>query len=151
MSSDTQYHVAIELGFSEKIVRRALQKYRFKTAGDFVDYLEIHTEEFAVDEEVDEEPAPGEEKITIAPFPGEEVVKVESVPSTTAKFEKALREETEELYSQSVCLKCFERKRCFVTLPCSHFAICDHCEKRLTRCPLPDCREAIECSIKTYL
>ena len=156
MSRDVQREVAVELGFPEKVVSRALKKYKFKTAGDLVDYLEMHPVEFSMDEEVEEEPAPGEEKITIVGFPAEaddEVVhsSSSSISSTAKPREKTLLEETEDLYRRSVCQGCFSRKRCFVTLPCSHFAICELCEKRLRKCPLSDCQEKIECSIQTYI
>ena len=150
MSRAVQYEVAVELGFPEKVVSRALKKYKFKTAGDLVDYLEMHPVEFSMDEEVEEEPAPGEEKITIVGFPTE--VACSSSFSNTAKpREKTLLEETEDLYRRSVCQGCFSRRRCFVTLPCSHFAICELCQKRLRKCPLSDCQEKIECSIQTYI
>ena len=152
MSSEVHHIIAVELGFPEKIVKRALKKYKFKSAGEFVDYLELNEDEFVADEELDVEPIPGENKITIIPFPeGEQVVKAEVTSTATAKPEKTLREETEDLYRRSVCLNCFSRKRCIVTLPCSHFAICDQCEKRIKKCPLNDCCEEIECSITTYL
>ena len=147
MSSKVHYHIAVEFGFDEKIVKRALAKYKFKSAGDFVDYLEMNEDEFAVDEEVDEEPAPGEEEIAIVTPPDEEKV----APTATAQPNKTLREETEALYRRSQCLNCFDRKRCVVTLPCSHFTICDQCQKRVKKCPLSDCGETIECSITTYL
>ena len=85
MSSKVHHHIAVELGFEEKIVKRALAKYKFKSAGDFVDYLEMNEDEFAVDEEVDEEPAPGEEKITIVTPPDEEKV----APTATAQPNKS--------------------------------------------------------------
>ena len=150
MSSKAHHLIALELGFPENVVKRALKKYTFKTAGDFVDYLEMNEDEFAADEELDEDSTPGEEKITNVPLK-EKVVKVEDIPTATVKPEKSLREETEDLYRRSICLNCFNRKRCIVTLPCSHFAICEQCLKQIKKCPISDCREEIECSILTYL
>lgn len=141
MSSDTHYRVAVELGFSEELVKRALKKCKFKTAGDFVDYLQLNEEELMQDEQIDEE-----EKVA----PAKQLEKVAAVKEASAKVEKSLREETEDLYHRSICLSCFSRKRCIVTLPCSHFTLCDLCLKRTKKCPQRDCGEEIEHSIYTY-
>ena len=55
MSAYTQYRIALELDFPEKLVRRALRKYKFKDVGTFLDYLETHVEELEVEREEEEE------------------------------------------------------------------------------------------------
>ena len=55
-------------------------------------------------------------------------VEIPAVTSSVAALENlSLRDETEQLYKQSVCLVCFKWNRSLVTLPCSHFTVCDIC------------------------
>ena len=144
MSLSTLERVALELDFPESIVRRALRKYSFYSAGEFVDYLEEHECEFEVESEDEkEEGIPEEKNIIIAQFPTEDLNKVE-------KPELSLREETEALQRQSLCLVCQIQKRSFVCLPCSHFALCRRCEPSSQYCPLRSCGEKISCTIQTY-
>ena len=139
MSLSVLQVVALELGFPKSIVRRALHKYSFYSAGDFVDYLETHDYEFEVEtEEEKEEAIP-----TIATFPTEDLNKEE-------KAKPSLREETEFLNRQSLCLVCRKEKRSFVCLPCSHFVICRMCEPSTRHCPRRSCGECISCTIQTY-
>lgn len=147
MSERTLYRVACELDFPNKIVRRALRKYKFKTAGSFVDYLETHLDEFDAEEE-GEEPVCGEENITILSFPS----KTETANSIAAAntVQPTFREETENLYKRAICLVCNKNRRSFVILPCSHFALCATCESSTRKCPLQDCQEPISCTIQTY-
>ena len=130
MSLDVLYKVACELEFPEKIVQRALQKYSFKNAGSFVDYLETHMEEFENMTEEDEEP------------------EIEKLNTTTSYFN--LMQETELLHRQSLCLVCLKNKRSFVTLPCSHLTLCETCEPKTHKCPVHACQSIIGCTIKTY-
>ena len=148
VSSKVHHQIAIELGFSEKIVERALKKYKFKSAGDFVHYLELNEDEFAETDEVVQKAKPEEEKMAVAAFPEKE--KTENTQNAAVKADKSLREETEDLYRRSICLNCFNRRRSIVILPCSHFALCEQCLKQVKKCPVSDCCEEIECTIVTY-
>ena len=142
---ERQLIVALEFGYDEEIVKRVLKKCEFDDAGDLLDYLDTHNEELEAEKEVEEEPTPEEEK----ELPQASAQPL--TPSAPPPTESSLRQETEDLYRRSICLNCFRRRRCFVVLPCSHFSICDNCEKELRKCPARDCGEAIECSIKTYM
>ena len=147
MSSDIQHDVALELGFPQKLVKYALRKKRFRSAGSFVDYLETHTEELeaALAEEEKEEPVPGEEKIVIVPWPSEDKPSTDAATvaaastNTSTRAKSTLREETEALYRQSVCLRCFLRRRSCITFPCGHFTLCSVCQPLTRLCPERDC------------
>ena len=145
MSLSVLQVVALELGFPKSIVRRALRKYSFYSAGDFVDYLETHDYEFEVESEDEKEEAiPVENNITIIAPPATKNLNKEE------KAKPSLREETETLQSQSLCLVCRKEKRSFVCLPCSHFVICRMCEPSTRHCPRRSCGEYISCTIQTY-
>ena len=153
MASSTLHRVAIEFGFPEKIVNRALRQYKFLTAGEFVNYLEDHFDELErqdPEEEVEKEVERREKNITILGPPD---VKEEIVEEVNAKGEVqlTLRQETEILYNQSLCLKCWTYRRAFVCLPCCHFSLCERCKPSTEHCPLRSCGEKIECTIKTYV
>ena len=152
MSANVQYRIALELDFPEKIVRRALQKYKFKDAGTFVDYLEMHMDEFEAEGEEEEEVNSEEKNITLVTPPDvkEDEKGAVADSSTITTKQLSLKEETELLYRQSRCLACCDNRRSFVTLPCSHFTLCASCEPKARQCPLSDCREEIECTIQTY-
>lgn len=142
MPVETQYRVALEMGFSKAIVKRILHKCVFESAGDLVDYLEENVEVLEAQEESDKEDEKEERQ---------ERMETPAVASSIAALANlSLRDETEKLYKQSVCLVCFKRNRSFVTLPCSHFTVCDSCEAKTRKCPRTDCRQAIECTIRTY-
>ena len=138
MPVETQYRVAVEMGFSKAIVKRILHKCVFESAGDLVDYLEENWEMLEAEEEDDKEDEREERQ---------EKMETSGVAALTSL---SLHDETEKLYKQSFCLVCFKRKRSFVTLPCSHFTICDFCERKTRKCPRTDCQQVIECSIRTY-
>ena len=146
MSAIIHEKIALELDFPKIIVKRALRKYKFKDAGSFVDYLETHMEEFEVEEEA-EEPVSMEKNITIL-TPPEEIATISTL--TTKVKELSLKEETEILYHQTVCLECRKNKRSFVCLPCCHFTLCETCESQTRHCPLRSCREHISATIQTY-
>ena len=130
-----------------------MKKLNFRSAGDLLDYIDIHWEELEVDDDEGKEAVAGEEKIAIATFPSEE--KVDKVKSETASSphtsQSTLREETENLYRRSMCLVCHKNRRCFVILPCSHFTLCAMCEPSTRKCPIHDCQELISCTIQTYV
>ena len=150
MSASTQYTVALELDYPEKIVKRALRKYRFKDAGSFLEYLDNHMEEFeGEDEEEKEEPTPEEKNITI--LPTKETVDKAQESTTEKEKELSLKEETEILYRQSLCLMCWKERRTILCLPCCHFTLCDMCEKKTHICPLRDCKEVIADTVRTYV
>ncbi len=156
MPATTQLRVAIEFGFPEKIVVRVLRRHKFDTAGDLVMHLEDHWEELKKEDESEEKPPsetepPSEEKPpSETEPPAEKRDEEKPMAAEPQTRELTLREETEALYRNSICLVCWKRKRTHVTLPCSHFNVCDACEPTTRRCPLRTCGEAVECSIRTY-
>ena len=105
-----------------------LEKNKFESAGDLVEYLIDNEDKIIVKEAKDDD---------------DDV--------TTEKKEKSLREETEILYKQSVCLVCFQAKRSRVCLPCCHLTHCEKCEKTLRWCPYHACQEEIHSTIQTYV
>ena len=151
MSASTQCTVALELGYPEKIVKRALRKYKFKDAGSLLEYVDTHMDELEgeEDEEEKEEPPPEEKKITILPTHEKSVASAANT-GPDQKRKLSLKEETEILYRQSKCVKCLENARTFLCLPCCHFTLCDACEKTSRACPLRDSQEAIAATIRTY-
>ena len=145
MSPAAQYRVAIEFGFPEKIVRRILQKIKFKDAGTFIEYLETHMEELKANAKSDEEV---EKQETIKQATTPPPLQPTAPPPTSTL---SLREETELLYRQSKCLVCRKNMRTFVSLPCCHFSLCSQCEPSARKCPLQSCQEKIDAVIKTYM
>ena len=130
MTSSTQYTVAVELGFPEELVGKALREKKFKNAGELVDYLDTIEEEKT------------EMKTAVVGAEGGEQ------PTTD---ENSLRKETETLYRLSLCLACWKRPRTIVILPCSHYTLCNVCASLKDRCPLRDCNEKIMDIIQTFL
>ena len=123
-----QYQIAIELGYNAALVKKVLTRQSFKRAGDLIDCL---WEEELLEETV-EETVEDERKIPSAPpLPSEEKL-------------CNLLEETSLLYHQSKCLRCKERDRNVVLLPCYHFSLCRSCVSRTALCPKKDCRQEIE-------
>lgn len=45
MKKDSQYRVAREFGYEDKVVKCALRKQDFKDAGSLIDYIEDHTQD----------------------------------------------------------------------------------------------------------
>ena len=83
---------------------------------------------------------------------GEEEVKVDFVEELNVAAVRALslKEETELLYREAMCLACQKNKRSIVTLPCCHFTLCRVCEPIIRKCPFRQCEEKIESAILTY-
>lgn len=131
--NNTQYQVAIELGYPMEHVKRLLQKKKYETASDLIDDLEQCSNE--MDEEGEKQEIPSTTDINAA-----------------AASEKvfSLREETEMLYHRSICLVCKKNKRTRVILPCSHLSHCESCNSFTRRCPLVSCQELIEWSIEIF-
>ena len=154
MCSSNQRRVALEMGYEEDEINDALKKYKFKCAGVLIDYLETPVEE--IEELVQELKLT---KIEAASSNAINKKMLETVlnsiegasnSNSPTKPQKTLREETEALHKRSICLSCFQRRRCYVLLPCSHFSICDTCEGRIKKCPIRDCLTDIECVVRTY-
>ena len=45
MKKDSQYRVAREFAYEDKVVKCALRKQDFKDAGSLIDYIEDHTQD----------------------------------------------------------------------------------------------------------
>ena len=130
-----QYQIAIELGYNAALVKKVLARQSFKRASDLIDCL---WEEELLEETV-EETVEDERKIPSAPpLPLEEKL-------------CNLLEETSLLYYQSKCLRCKERERNIVLIPCGHFSLCTSCVSRTALCPKEDCRVEIEDKIVAFL
>lgn len=52
----------------------------------------------------------------------------------------------EQWMQESSCLKCFDRKRYIVCMPCSHLAVCKQCSKFMRTCPM--CEKPFEATIE---
>ena len=99
MPVEAQYRVALELDYPKAIVKRILRKCAFESAGDLVDYLDANLEVLEAEEENSKEEEKEEKR---------EKVEIPAVTSSVAASENlSLRDETERLYKQSVCLVCF--------------------------------------------
>lgn len=153
MYSRTQHQVACELDRPERIVRRVLQRQHFKDAGSLLEYLDDNEEELEA-EELNAPPSPVPPKhekpkltVVIPPRNWHIVGKIEEKPPIKAL---TLRQETELLYKQSICLVCRKERRKYVLLPCSHLAVCDSCLFFTKRCPMKSCNEPIVDSVRTY-
>lgn len=144
MTAATQYQVACEFDYPEKLIKELLEKKQYKTAGDLIEDLEDYL--LKNEEEVEEKPASGEEKIEI-------VAAVESTTNSSSSTpqELTLLEETVFLYKKSYCSVCRINKRCFVTLPCSHLSLCNTCLTSTHKCPFRDCQMEIEYAIPIYI
>lgn len=139
MFSNTQYRVACELGYCDRIVKRILQRRHFKDAGSLVEYLDDNEEEL-MNEESNAPPSPippKREKPKLSLF----------IPPINAL---TLREETEKLYRQSSCALCRKERRTHVLLPCGHYAVCGKCVPTIKHCPIKACNQLILSKIQTY-
>ena len=138
MCSNSKLQIALEFGFTELAASYAISKHDFATAGDLVEYLDLHEEEL--------ERLAKEEDL-------ERRVKEKEVCDQQQQQQQplTLREETEFWLRRSLCRVCVKEKRSIVTLPCSHFYLCSQCEKTCQYCPNPDCNTIIEVAIKTIL
>ena len=152
MSPSTQQLVALEFGFSERLIRRALRLKTFKTAGELVDYLDEHEEELSAIEEQD---SGGATAAVVEKETPPEVTKAEEVKVDKKEVKKkpklTLRAETEWLYKTSLCLACWKKPRTIVLLPCCHYALCSTCAKMKDKCPLNSCSEKIVEIIPTFM
>ena len=154
MSPSTQHLVALEFGFPERIICRALRLKTFKTAGELVDYLDEHEEELSAIEEQDGGSATAAvvEKETPPAVVKAEEAKVDTKAEGEVKKSKlTLRAETEWLYKISLCLACRKKPRTIVLLPCGHYALCSTCAKMKDTCPIKSCSEKIGEIIQTFM
>ena len=135
--SRTQCQIANELGYDLDVVKAALRKQRFKTAGDLVDYLWEHE----LDSPLEEEDICVEKSSS----------NTEENPTVIASKLSNLRLETTRLYLQSKCMNCRDRGRAIVILPCCHFVLCIPCAPKCKVCPYKDCNTPIKNTIVTYL
>lgn len=142
MSRDTLFRVALEFDYPEAIVRRAMRERTFYAAGELIDYLEDHWNEFEMNGDELEMNGNDQNK--------EASINVKELKQEVVNKQLGLKEETEILYRQSICLVCQSRKRNYVTLPCSHFTLCDTCERTIHHCPIRSCGEQILSTIHTY-
>ena len=63
---------------------------------------------------------------------------------------RKMRDENDKLLEAAYCVVCKDNMRNIVLLPCSHFCICNSCEKQQTVCPMSDCRIKILNVVYTY-
>ena len=124
-----QRAVALEFGFEETVVDFILRQRSFTDAGDLVDYLD----QLQISDNFEDVKARmAKEKI-----------------DQEKKQHEDLVNETRRLYLNSKCLRCREKDRTIVCLPCSHFSLCADCGKSALQCPL--CKTDISWVISTYL
>ena len=148
MSRSSKFVVAVEFGYQENVVLCALKRENFKDAASLIEYLDENLQELeaaAVKEATAKAENEDEEEIEAAASPTDS-----SVPPESTHHPLSLREETELFYRRSICLVCLKNKRSSVLLPCCHFALCETCRRKTSRCPEEDCGLLIEASIQTY-
>ena len=143
-----QSQVARELGYNDDIVKRFLKKKKYKCAADLIEDLENYEtkEEEEEEEELNVNGDDNGDDNTAAAA----AAPAASVTSNSVK-KFTLREETEELFRKSVCLKCNNAKRTRVCLPCCHLTHCDKCESSVKVCPYLNCQEPVRDTIHTFL
>ena len=137
--------VAREFGFSEQRISRALQSKTFKNAGELVQYLEEDE-----DDEIDTLTDDMKRILTVK----ENVESVSTVASEAMDEDKEtslLMKETLILYGHLYCLRCRDRKRSIITLPCCHFTMCRVCSYTAEFCPKRSCREEVKDLISVYM
>ena len=163
MTRESQYKVALEFDYPQKLIDAVLRRHNFTQASDLLAFLDNIIDNGEEDEYVkEEEQQEVEPEAAVASPPQEteckgdekkeeEKEEEEVAPASDPPRPITLREETEELYKNSICLRCFARRRCFVSLPCCHLSLCDKCERSTTHCPMRGCNEKIECVIETFM
>ena len=160
MSAETQYKVACEFGYPENLVLKFLKKKKYRNASELVDELEDYElkceEEEPVSDEEKEEVKTANKVDTTATAPGngDDTGAATITHSSTARQRPlTLLEETRILYNRGLCVVCMKNKRCVVTLPCSHLALCNTCYRlpSTRKCPVHDCKESIHFGIPTYM
>lgn len=146
--TDSQIKVAIEFGFSNAHISLALQRFTFQNAGELVDYLSEDSLYWEVESclSVDELNRQMEKELTLR----EEKVPGASGETFSVPMEyelsdsSSLYKETISLHYQSMCLRCKDRKRQILSLPCCHIALCLICSNSTKHCPMRDCNETIK-------
>lgn len=136
---ENQRVVASEFGFDEDLVREVLRKNNFNSAGNLINFLLDLTD----DEErklIETSKCYKAEK---------EILRQSKKEKSERPAEENLRRETSKLYHASLCRKCFCQPRNILTLPCSHFCLCENCIRSTAECPI--CKERILTSFKAFL
>lgn len=145
----SQFLVAVEFGYPNNIVRRVLKRQKFKDAGSLIEYLEDNEEQLQAEDDDDEEGetvmSSGRATPTVE---GEKPKLTLFIPPR--KKELGLREETELMYKQSICLLCQKSNRAYVLLPCCHLAVCAACLPKTTFCPKLNCKTRVMEAVFTY-
>ena len=155
--AENQIAVAREFGFCQRRILRALQHKTFKNAGELVLYLEDEEDEIiTLCDEMNHSLTVKENVQSVSSDTNEPMtVNAESVstsePMDEDKETTPLFKETLALYSSAHCLRCRDRKRMIVTLPCCHFTLCRVCSYSAQFCPKQSCREEIKDVITTYM
>ena len=157
----SQYQVAVEFGFSKKLIEKLLKSKKYESAGDLIEELENlelqateqgheaekdqgEAEEKEMEEKIDENKSSSDSAIAN--------VGDDAVTAITKNFKQlTLREETERLYYSSICLVCRKTNRTRIILPCSHLSHCENCNKKVKKCPLPTCGSVVDFTIETFM
>ena len=151
MPAETQYKVACEFGYPEKLVKNFLENKRYKNAGELVDELEEYLLKYEEENE-DDKPATDEDKIASVTFHLEGADTAVIINSSTTRHRPlSLLEETELLYKKSICLVSRKNRRTVVLLPCGHLAICNPCLASSSTCPRRNCQQHICSGVSTYM
>ena len=143
-----QLQVASEFGYSHYHIIKLLQRNTYENAAELIEDLE----------KSDLQVGDIEKEIVVLTTAKEEM----RVDTSTADAAAAaavtndcdkklnLREETERLFHESICLVCCVSKRTRVCLPCCHLTHCEQCETSVKNCPRVDCKKVVECTIRTF-
>ena len=154
--AENQIAVAREFGFCRERILKVLRRKVFKNVGELVLYLEHENDINALSEDMKHSLTVKENVESVSSDTNEAMtVNVESVstsePMDEDKETTPLFKETLTLYSSAHCLRCRDRKRTIVTLPCCHFTLCRVCSYKADFCPKRSCGEEIKDVITTYM
>ena len=158
MMRPSMHDVALEFGFPDAMIRKALREHAFERASDLIDYLDKHwnhSDADIVSVLEGERLADAIQRIDIASSLtyDEEMASIVTLPSLppppyTPSPSSILYRETKRLYRQSFCMGCKSKPRHYVLLPCSCFALCESCLPLYTCCPRD--KTKITHTIRTY-
>ena len=154
--AENQIAVAREFGFCRERILKVLRRKVFKNVGELVLYLEHENDINALSEDMKHSLTVKENVESVSSDTNEPMtVNAESVstsePMDEDKETTPLFKETLTLYSSAHCLRCRDRKRTIVTLPCCHFTMCHVCSYKADFCPKRSCGEEIKDVITTYM
>ena len=167
---DPKYKVAFELGFPPHQISIALRSFRFKCAGDLVDYLNSQLYGDFYD---DEEPpaaratAPTADQLciqlrdTLKLSGGSKASSQVDDLSMKLKDDLCLEKQTDQtslllketraLYASLHCIRCKIERRNVLTFPCCHITLCKFCSVAVRACPMKECGESIASTIDVHL